>query len=271
MVGVESHTLRENVFSMGTSFYSLVMKKEVRRIFKVAVILSTMVIYSCDNDSNGTNNVETIIPESSYKAIEIYLDSLVLDNVESSSLSRNIEAKYKYIKGSDGNFNILKNQTVYLYYDGLRSGGLWDKPGAKAFGGSRVSTVHFINGPVKATVVAHKELEGGRNYFYIFVSNEIQGWMGRPYIHQDKNGSKFLMPNPLTGEEIREKYIASSKLIANKLKTNTSSYIPAYDSINWGTSIPIKYRRRGYELYQEALSDGHSQVDRLVSKYLSTH
>jgi len=36
-------------------------------------------------------------------------------------------------------------------------------------------------------------------------------------------------------------------------------------------SIPIKYRRRGYELYQEALSDGHSQVDRLVSKYLSEH
>ena len=133
------------------------MKKEVKRFFKIAGILSTMIVIIILAERI---NVETIIPESRYKAIEAYLDSLVLDNVETSSLSENIEAKYKYIKGSNGNFNILKNQTVYLYYDGLRSGGVWDKPGAKAFGGSRVSTVHFINGPVKATVVAHKELEG---------------------------------------------------------------------------------------------------------------
>ena len=247
------------------------MKKEAKRAFKVAVILSTMVFYGCDNGSSGTSSIETIIPESNYKTIEAYLDSLVLANVEAFSLSKNIEAKYRYIKGANGNFNILKNQTVYLYYEGLRSGGLWDRPGAKAFGGSRVSTVYFLDGPVSAKVVAHKELEGGRNYFYILVSNKIQGWMGRPYIHQDKNSRKFLMPNPLTGEEIRERYTVSSKLIANKLKTNTSSYIPTYDSINWGFSIPIKYRRQGYELYQEALSDGHSQVDRLVSKYLSAH
>lgn len=235
------------------------------------VIFIVVFFHGCGNESNDKKIAEVVIPESDMKIIKSYLDSLVLSKAQTAAIMEAAKERYKYMDGADGTFNYLKETVVYLYYEGLNSGGVWSKPGAKIFGGSLVSTIDFTSGPVKAKVVAHKELEGNRNYFYIFVDNNNQGWMGRPYIHKDEAGREFLMPNPITGEKVRESYGVSVATISDVLKENTSNLIPSYESIEWNASIPIRYRQKGYALYRSALLDGHSEVNRLVSQYQATH
>ncbi len=235
------------------------------------LVISSFVFYGCGNESDDKKLAEIVIPESDMTLIKSYLDSLVLSNAQTVAVMEAVKERYRYIDGAEGAFNYLKESTVYLYYEGLDSGGVWSKPGAKTFGGSRVSTVNFTHGPVKAKVVAHKELEGNRNYFYVFIDNNNQGWMGRPYIHRDEAGREFLMPNPITGEKVRESYGVSVASISNVLKENTNNLVPSYESIEWDASIPIKYRQEGYSLYRSALLDGYSEVNRLVSQYQATH
>lgn len=233
--------------------------------------MSPVLIYGCDSNSGELEKSEIVIPSSNYSEIKANLDKLVISKVESNAIRKGISDKYKYINSSEGDYNLLNETTVYLYYEGLDSGGIWDKAGAKAFGGLRIATISFSNGPVEAKVLAHKELEGGRNYFYVITDNKIEGWMGRPYIHKDKEGSKFLMSNPLTGETVRKYYEIPSSFVVDELKHNAPNYIPSYESIVWDSSIPQNYREKGYELYKNALSDGHAEVDRIVSEYLMTH
>ena len=137
----------------------------------------------------------------------------------------------------------------------------------KNFGGKRVGTVSFTKGPVKAECVAHKSLEGGRNYFYVVLQNGDQGWMGRPYVMRDRRGREFLMPNPLTGEEVRVEFKVEKDFLSSDVRLNTERYIPSYDSIDWDNRIPVRFRREGYSMYSQAMLDGYAEVDRLVSQY----
>ena len=144
---------------------------------------------------------------------------------------------------------------------------MWDKPGALNFGGEKLLDISFRNGPVQAEVIAKKSLTGNRNYFYVVLEDGSQGWMGRPYIMKDREGSKFLMPNPLTGEEIRTELKVDYNFTLNEVRSNPSRYIPSYNSINWDNRIPERFRREGYSMYQQAMMDGYDQVDRLISQY----
>ena len=210
--------------------------------------------------------IESITKEE-VKKINKFLDSVFLENIETATIKSKLVSKYPLLGSYQEDIDILSKRTVYLFYENLPSGGLWDKPGAKNFGGKRVGTVSFAKGPVKAECVAHKSLEGGRNYFYVVLQNGDQGWMGRPYVMKDKRGSEFLMPNPLTGEKVRIELKVDRDFLTADVRANTERYIPSYDSIDWDNRIPARYRQEGYSMYRQAMLDGYAEVDRLVSQY----
>ena len=205
-----------------------------------------------------------------------FLDKLLIQNLIEDQNTK-IHSKYKFMDGVE-NINFFEQERIYLNYDGLSSGGIWSKPGAKNFGGERVGTFYFNDGPVEAFVVAHVELQGKRNYFYVLIDNENkdEGWVGRPYIMSDKEGKKFLMPNPITGEMVREvvdiKFdITAIREIMVEEPVYYQRYVPTFNSIPWhlcGCSASNDFHEQGYRLYLNALEDGKRQVDTIVNNYL---
>lgn len=211
-----------------------------------------------------------------FHELNLFLDNLLIKNFMQDQ-SSNISSEYKYIRDIK-DVNYFKKERIFLNYDGLKSGGMWSKPGAKNFGGERVATFYFNKGPVEAFVVAHKELPGNRNYFYILIDNESndEGWVGRPYVMIDEEGKTFLMPNPVTGEMVREiiefKFdITAIRRIMVEEPVYYQRYIPSYNKIPWYQCLCQSmedFQEEGYQLYLNALEDGKRQVDTIVNNYL---
>ena len=212
--------------------------------------------------------------DKSYKEISKFLDQVIIKNIDKKA-KKDFLIPFKYINESTG-AHIFKKKRVYLFYEGLPSGGLWSKPGAKNFGGERVGTFYFNEGPVMADTIAHIELEGNRNYFYVLIeSKNLEGWVGRPYVMNDEDGKTFLMPNPITGERVRNvvDIKLDMNLVRNVFVEKPVIYVPSYSEISWKDCIcnfPEEIQREGYRLYMEALQDGKQKVDALVSQYMST-
>jgi len=210
----------------------------------------------------------------SYKEISEFLDQVLIENIDKKAKQDFLQS-FKYIK-ENTSAQLFQKKRVYLFYDGLPSGGMWSKPGAKNFGGERVGTFYFDKGPVIAEAIAHIELEGNRNYFYVLVeSKNLEGWVGRPYVMRDKDGTIFLMPNPTTGERIRN--VVDIKLdmtlVRKLLVEKPVIYTQSYSEIPWKNcmcNFSEEIQREGYRLYIEALQDGEQKVDALVNEYMST-
>jgi hypothetical protein len=199
---------------------------------------------------------------------------LISDNIQKEiikSLGENKEeaflrSKYPYINNAERGFTPVKKEQVYLYYAGIETVTFWSKPGALNFGGKPVSKLRASR-PIKANVIAHKSLPGDRNYFYIFESEDNQGWVGRPYVKKDKLGNEFYMSNPITGEKFQKSLKYSSKAIYKSLSRTPDRFVPEYESINWDPSIPPRYRQQGYNMYVDALKNGYDEVERLTRSY----
>ena len=91
----------------------------------------------------------------------------------------------------------------------------------------------------------------------------------------DKDGKTFLMPNPITGERVRN--VVDIKLDMTSVRKlfveEPVRYAPRYSEIPWENCIcnfPEEIRREGYRLYMEALQDGQQKVEALVNEYMST-
>jgi hypothetical protein len=208
--------------------------------------------------------------------ISNFLDNIVIKNVLNQS-HKSFKESYKYLKDID-EVRIFENKKVFLFYEGLPYGGIWSKPGAKNFGGERVKTIYFDEGPIEASVIAHKELRGNRNYFYVLIEAEdlIEGWIGRPYVMVDPEGKTFLMPNPTTGEAVRD--VVDVKfditLLREILVEKPTYFIPSYKKVSWKDclwDLPEEIKIEGYRLYMEAFQEGQREVDQLVSNYLSAN
>jgi len=212
--------------------------------------------------------------DKSFEEVSKFLDQVIIKNIDKKA-KQDFLKPFKYINEST-DAQLFKKKKVYLFYEGLPSGGLWSKPGAKNFGGERVGTFYFDEGPVSAFAIAHIELEGNRNYFYILIeSKNLEGWVGRPYVMSDKAGKIFLMPNPLTGERVRN--VVDIKLdmtLVRKLFVEDPTiYAPSYADIPWNNCIcnfSEEIKKEGYRLYLEALQDGNQKVEALVNEYMST-
>jgi len=204
----------------------------------------------------------------SYNLIKNIVNKSFIDKLDSHIKKESINKKYPLLASYTESFNILPKTDVFLFYDGLPDGPIYDKPGAKNFGANELGRVSFKSGSVKAKVIAHKELQGNRNYFYVITRN-LQGWMGRPYIMKNKAGDEFFMPNPLTGESVRKELKVSARAVKKVFKSEYKSFIPSYESITWDYRIPEQYRREGYEMYTSALQEGYRNHEALVNSYLS--
>ena len=91
----------------------------------------------------------------------------------------------------------------------------------------------------------------------------------------DEDGKTFLMPNPITGERVRNvvDIKLDMNLVRNVFVEKPVIYVPSYSEISWKDCIcnfPEEIQREGYRLYMEALQDGKQKVDALVSQYMST-
>ena len=206
--------------------------------------------------------------EKSFALIKSILEKSFIDNLDQTLKNEKIGKDYPLLASYKEKYNLLPLTSVFLYYEGLLDGPIYDKPGANNFGANELGRVSFSNGSVPAKVLAHKELEGGRNYFYVIVNN-LQGWMGRPYIMKNKAGDEFFMPNPLTGEKARNELGLSKRQVNKIFRTQYSSFIPSYESINWDYRIPERFRREGYDMYTSALQEGYKQHQNLVNSFLS--
>ena len=204
------------------------------------------------------------------KSVESILDSAVIQRMNPITMVKSkYEAEHQYL-GAAKDYNVLPEQNVYLYYDGLPSGSIWDAPGAKSFGANIVTTISFAQGPQPAKVIAHSSLEGDRNYFYV-ITESAEGWMGRPYVRRDRAGLEFLIPNPITGETAQTELNIPLESLVSEFKSTPARYVPSYDSIQWDSRIPESFRREGYSMYVDALNDGYSKVDSLVRQYQSAY
>lgn len=243
----------------------------------VGLIVLLPLLTGCDlGNSNvkskhqSQNSVATTIEsQESFNHINQLLDEVILSKIVNEVFKDSIFSKYKHLSTCK-QCNFFPQTTVYLYADGLSAGFMWSKPGAKSYGGDKTYTIDFDQGPVRATAIAHEELEGGRNYFYVTTFDGKEGWVGRPYVMKDAKGTEFLMPNPLTGEKIRSEISISHQELSKLLKSNPSRYIPSYESISWIPTIPEEYRRRGYEMYLKSLDEGSAKIDSLVTQYMSS-
>ena len=82
-------------------------------------------------EKNTDVNDQASIPQEEVEKIKTLLDSLVIKNIEKDAIDRTIKEKYPILSKYTEEFVFLSKTTVYLYYEGLSSGGLWDKPGAR--------------------------------------------------------------------------------------------------------------------------------------------
>ena len=136
-------------------------------------LIYLLIFFSgCSDISKDSNSID-----KSYEEISKFLDQVIIKNIDKKAKEEFLQP-FKYINESTG-AHLFKKKQVYLFYEGLPSGGIWAKPGAKNFGGERVGTFYFEEGPVSAEAIAHKELEGNRNYFYVVIESEnLEGWVG---------------------------------------------------------------------------------------------
>ena len=236
---------------------------------KSHLICFIIILSGCSDiqkNSSSDNN--------SYQEISKFLDQVIIQNIDKKA-KEEFSQSFKYLKEAT-NSQLFQKKRVYLYYEGLSSGSVWSKPGAKNFGGERVGTFYFDQGPVTAEAIAHIELTGNRNYFYILIeSKNLEGWVGRPYVMSDKDGTIFLMPNPTTGERIRN--VVDIKLdlalVRKILVEETIIYAPSYSVVPWKNcmcNFSEEIQQEGYRLYMEALQDGEQKVEALVNQYMST-
>lgn len=230
-------------------------------------------LIGCGRDNGDVSVHAQPLPPYPTKDVELKikasLDKALILNASKQIQQNKLTADYPLLASSaEDGINLLPATKVWLYYDGLPSGGIWNKPGAKAFDGKLIATVDFSSGPVPALLVAHKALEGDRNYFYVKLVNGTQGWVGRPYVSKAKSGREFFMPNPLTGEQVRTSLQIDAKYISKQIKIFPERYIPSYEQIDWAPEIPEIYRRQGYETYRSAIRDGYNRVDEIVNQYL---
>ena len=233
-----------------------------------------LILCSCSDNNSIRKDASIHDIDNSYKEVSDFLDKVIIENI--NKLAKDDYLKlYKYLNNSQ-KANLFEKKKVFLFYDGLSSGGIWSKPGAKNFGGERVGTFYFDDGPQVAYAIAHIELEGNRNYFYILIdSSDLEGWVGRPYVMEDELGKTFLMPNPITGEKVRG--VVDIKfditLIRKLLIEKPTVYAPSYSDIPWKNCLcefPEHIKQEGYRLYLEAFQDGERKVDELVRSYMST-
>ena len=204
----------------------------------------------------------------SYNLIKNIMNKSFIDNLDKHIKKDSVNKKFPLLASYGQSYNLLPETNIFLYYEGFADGPIYDKPGAKNFGANELGRVTFRSGPVKAKVIAHKELQGNRNYFYV-VSNNLEGWMGRPYIMKNKAGDEFFMPNPLTGESIRKELKVSKRQIKKLFRSEYRNFIPSYESIDWDYRIPEQYRKEGYDMYASALQEGYRQHESLVNSYLA--
>jgi len=201
-----------------------------------------------------------------YRRISKQIQDLIVNNLNSDPSASFLQSKYPYLDNADNGYSPVKKKTIYLFYSGLDSLTFWTKPGALNFGGKPVIEIN-ISKPLKAQVIAHASLPGDRNYFYIVQSDTNQGWVGRPYVKKDKKGKNFYMANPITGEKFQTSLNVSVKNIRRSLSSHPDRFVPSYDSIQWNSDIPLKFRRQGYGMYVEALQNGYDEVERLTRAY----
>lgn len=204
----------------------------------------------------------------SYNLIKNQINKSFIKNLDAHIKKESIYKKFPLLASYTESYNLLPETNIFLYYEGLADGPIYDKPGAKNFGANELGRVSFRSGSVKAKVIAHKELQGNRNYFYVVTAN-LEGWMGRPYIMKNKAGDEFFMPNPLTGESIRKELKLSQSQIKRVFRSEYRNFIPSYESIDWDYRIPEQFRRDGYDMYVSALQEGYSQHQSLVNSYLA--
>ena len=227
-----------------------------------ALVAVFLLIVGCSSEKPG-EEVSALIRKT--------LDEHVVSAIDEVGQRSFIESQYPVLQQYDEDYRLLPPTKVFLYYEGLDSGSFWTKPGALNFGGEKLGSFSFSSGPVPAEVVAHKPLDGGRNYFYVVLGDSRQGWVGRPYVKMDAAGREFLMPNPLTGERIQTAFKIPETYYVERFRSERDRYIPSYESIRWDTRIPERFRREGYQMYRSAVSDGYAEVDRLVAQYMSSH
>lgn len=237
---------------------------------KKNLTLSLIFLLSCSENIIHQDNASEF--ENAYKEISRFLDQVLIENIDKTAKDE-FSKSFKYLKDIP-NANLFERKKVYLFYQGLPSGGLWSKPGAKNFGGEKIESILFSNGPIAAEIVAHVELEGNRNYFYVLIDNEekSEGWVGRPYVMKDKEGKSFLMPNPITGEKVRE--VIDVKLDINQFRKaliqTPTTYIQAYEKIPWHNCLcnyPEEMLIEAHKMYLDALEEGQNKVNSLIELY----
>jgi len=241
---------------------------EKNKIYAGSVLYGNTLSVVPGPDFKRIPNEDELGKKESYELINKLVIKELLENLDKEVKSKKLNDKYPLLAIYKEPFNLIPETKIYLYYEGLDDGPIYDKPGAKRLGANELGRVKFLNGSVEAKTIAHKELEGNRNYFYVITDN-IQGWMGRPYIMKNKEGDQFFMPNPITGEKARKVLKISTRQIKKIFKNEYTHLIPSYDSISWDYRIPEKYRREGYDMYTDALNEGYRQHQSLVNSYIS--
>ncbi len=203
-----------------------------------------------------------------YESVAAFLEQQAVAGLRADPVKAALNARYPYLKNVDRTqtYTPVKQQTVYLYYEGYPEITFWSKPGAINFGGTPVGKVQ-AQSPQSGEVIAHAALPGDRNYFYIYSSDELQGWVGRPYVKTNAAGTKFYMANPITGEQFWAPDAVSKADVSQLLQTHPNRFVPAYDDIQWDSQIPERFRREGYQMYVEALDQGYREVERLTRSY----
>jgi len=218
------------------------------------------------NLPNSSN--ELMRDSQAYESIAAFLEQQSVAGLQADPVKAALNARYPYLKNVDRTqtYTLVKQQTVYLYYEGYYEITFWSKPGAINFGGTPVGKVQ-AQSPQSGEVIAHAALPGDRNYFYIYSSDEIQGWVGRPYVKTNATGTKFYMANPITGEQFWAPDAVSKADVSRLLQTHPDRFVPAYKDIQWDSKIPERFRHEGYQMYVEALNQGYREVERLTRSY----
>lgn len=203
-----------------------------------------------------------------YESIAAFLEQQAVAGLQADPVKAALNARYPYLKNVDKTqtYTPVKKQTIYLYYEGYPEITFWSKPGAINFGGTPVGKIQ-AQSPQSGEVIAHTALPGDRNYFYIYSSDELQGWVGRPYVKINAVGTMFYMANPITGEQFWAPDAVSTADVSRLLRTHPDRFVPAYDDIQWDSRIPQRFRREGYQMYVEALNQGYLEVERLTRSY----
>ena len=89
---------------------------------------------------------------------------------------------------------------------------------------------------------------------------------------KDKEGKEFLMPNPITGEKVRD--VIDVKLNINQFRKalveTPTIYIQTYEEIPWHRCLcnyPEEILIKAHAMYLDALIDGQNKVNSLVESY----